>query len=263
MPAFYAHDRFGKQVAEHLDDELKKTVKEHFRQFRIGLQGPDLLFFYRPYRPNRVARYGNHLHDISAYPFFQNAIRIVRKKGRKSREYAYLMGFVCHFILDSECHPYVEAYIKESGVRHLEIEEEFEKMLLRADGKDPFAYPLAKLVPVDIATADAIWPFYDGIGRKKILQCLKDMRMVKRIFTAPGPFKQKVINGALRLSGKYAEMKGLMNQRIDNARCGKSNEELMRRFDASVELAVQMLESLDESIWKRKELNERFDRAFS
>lgn len=52
---------------------------------------------------------------------------MVRKRGESSREYAYLMGFVCHFILDSECHPYVEEYIEKSGVQHLEIEEEFEK----------------------------------------------------------------------------------------------------------------------------------------
>ena len=50
-------------------------------------------------------------------------------------------------------------YIEKSGVQHLEIEEEFEKKLMRKDGKDPFSYPLARLVPVDIATADAIWPF--------------------------------------------------------------------------------------------------------
>lgn len=42
MPAFYAHDRFGKEVSARLDGELKQIVKKHYRQFRIGLQGPDL-----------------------------------------------------------------------------------------------------------------------------------------------------------------------------------------------------------------------------
>lgn len=69
MPAFYAHDRFGKKVAERLPKTLQQTVKRHYRQYRIGLQGPDLFFFYQPYRPNRVTKYGNHLHDISAMPF--------------------------------------------------------------------------------------------------------------------------------------------------------------------------------------------------
>nr|WP_307998395.1 zinc dependent phospholipase C family protein [uncultured Merdimonas sp.] len=263
MPAFYAHDRFGKKVAERLPKGLKATVKGHYRQYRIGLQGPDLFFFYQPYRPNRVTKYGNHLHEISAMPFFEHAVKVVRKKGEKSREYAYLMGFVCHFILDSECHPYVESYIKKSGVQHLEIEEEFEKKLMRMDGKDPFSYPTARLVPVDIATADAIWPFYENISRKTVMQSLKDLRLIKRLFTAPGRIKHGAVNTALKMTGHYASMKGLMNQRKDNPKCRESNEELMKHFDAAVDLAVRMIISLDESIWTRKELDERFDRTFS
>ena len=188
---------------------------------------------------------------------------MVRKKGAASREYAYLMGFVCHFILDSECHPYVESYIEKSGVQHLEIEEEFEKKLMRMDGKDPFSYPLARLVPVDIATADAIWPFYDNISRKTVMQSLRDLRLIKQIFTAPGAVKYKMVNTGLKLSGHYADMKGLMNQRRDNPKCEESNEELMRRFDEAADLAARMIISLDESIWSRKELDERFDRTFS
>ena len=58
-------------------------------------------------------------------------------------------------------------------------------------------------------------------------------------------------------------MKGLLNQRKDNSKCRVSNEELMKRFDSAVDLAVRMIVSLDESIWTRKELDERFDRTFS
>ena len=75
-------------------------------------------------------------------------------------------------ILDSECHPFVEEYIKKSGVQHLEIEEEFEKLLLRMDGKDPFAYPLAEMIPADGTTAEAICPFYDDITEKTALSLL-------------------------------------------------------------------------------------------
>lgn len=262
MPAFYAHDRFGKEVSARLDGELKQIVKKHYRQFRIGLQGPDLFFFYRPYFPNKISKYGNHLHDISAYPFFQHAVKIIRKKGRKTREYAYLLGFLCHYILDSECHPYVETYIARSGVHHLEIEEEFEKMLMRADGKDPFSYPLATLIPVDIATAEAIRPFYEKMTSKIVLRSLKDMRMIKRLFTTRTSGKQALINTAMKMTGKYASMKGLMNQRIDNPKCRESNQELKRRFDDAVGLAVKMAEGLDASIQTGKELEKRLDRTF-
>lgn len=262
MPAFYAHDRFGKEVAARLDGEVKQIVKRHYRQFRIGLQGPDLFFFYRPYMPNRVSRYGNHLHDISAIPFFEHGVKVVKKRGRKTREYAYLLGFLCHFILDSECHPYVETYIGRSGVQHLEIEEEFEKMLMRLDGKDPFTYPLAKLVPVDIATAEAIRPFYENVSGRIILRSLKDLRLVKRLFTPRNAGKQALINTAMKMTGKYAKMKGLMNQRVDNPKCKESNEELKRRLDDAVDLAVKMIDGLDETVRTGKELEKRLDRTF-
>lgn len=262
MPAFYAHDRFGRKVFSRLDGEIRQTIQNHKSQFRIGLQGPDLFFFYKPYLPNKVTKYGNHLHDISAYPFFRHGVAVVREKGRTSKEYAYLLGFLCHFILDSECHPFVEAYIKKSGVQHLEIEEEFEKRLLRMDGKDPFAYPLADLVPTDEMTAEAICPFYENMTEDVVLSSLKGLRLIKRLFTAPGRLKHDTINTVMKLTGKYPYMKGLMNQHRDNMRCRKSNHELQQRFDAAVELAVHMMYSLDETIQTGKELNQRFDRTF-
>ena len=164
MPAVYAHYRFGAKVSRKLPEDLRKIVTTYHPQFTIGLQGPDIFFFYRPYRKNRIARYGNHLHEIPAREFFEHGVRVVKGTGRESGEYAYLLGFLCHFILDSECHPYVSEMIGETGVLHLEIEEEFEKALLRKDGKDPFAYETARLIPADRATASAIRPFYQGIS---------------------------------------------------------------------------------------------------
>ena len=262
MPAFYAHDRFGRKVFARLDGEIRQTIEQHSSQFRIGLQGPDLFFFYRPWKANRVSRYGNHLHEISAAPFFRHAAGVVRKKGRTGPEYAYLLGFVCHFILDGECHPFVDAYIRRSGVQHLEIEEEFEKLLLRMDGKDPFAYPLAELIPADPETAEAVAPFYAHMEPETVLRALKDMRLVKRFFTAPGRLKHDAINTGLKVTGKYPYMKGLMNQHRDNLRCRRSNRELLRRFDGAVDLAVKMIGSLDETIRTGKELEKRFDRTF-
>lgn len=262
MPAIYAHNRFGAKVSEHLEGELKTTVKNHYTQFRIGLQGPDIFFFYKPYRRNKVAEYGIHLHGISAYPFFEHAVRVIRKKGRDSREYAYLMGFICHYILDSECHPYVSRMIKVTGAEHMEIEEEFEKKLLRMDGKDAFKYQLADLVPTDRLTAEVISPFYSGIGSAAVWESLKTLKLVKRLFRAPNGLKRGMLNAALKISGKYREFNGLVHQRVDNPRCSRSNEGLQRRFDKAVDIAVNMIYSFDETVQTGKELERRFDRTF-
>lgn len=262
MPALYAHDRFGAQVSRQMQGDLKEIIQKYYTQYEIGLQGPDIFFFYKPYCSNKVNRYGYHLHEVSAYPFFRHAVKVVREKGRYSREYAYLLGFLCHFVLDSECHPYVEEMIQKTGVQHLEIEEEFEKKLLRMDGRDALAYPVADLVPTDESTAKAIAPFYHKVHPRIVRSSLRYLKLVKRLFTAPGVCRQTVINTVMKLSGKYPKMKGLMNQRIDNPRCGESNEGLMQRFDDAVELAVTMINCFDESVKSGKKLPERFDRTF-
>ena len=127
MPAFYAHNRFGEKVAQKTDGELNEIISKYYVQFQIGLQGPDIFFFYRPWKSNRVSKYGYHLHEVSAASFFTHALTVVKEKGRDSREYAYLLGFICHYILDSECHPYVSEMMEALDVEHLEIEEEFER----------------------------------------------------------------------------------------------------------------------------------------
>ncbi|MDO4321677.1 MAG: zinc dependent phospholipase C family protein [Lachnospiraceae bacterium] len=263
MPAIYAHDRFGTEVSERVNNELRETINRHYTQYQIGLQGPDIYFFYRPWGKNKVNQYGSHLHAVSAYPFFEHALRVVRHMGRGSREYAYLMGFICHFILDSECHPYVAWMIKETGVQHLEIEEEFEKMLLRMDGQDALAYPLAGLVPTDRETAEAIAPFYGkGITPEITQRALKDLKLVKRLFTRPGAAGQAVINTSMKILGNYDRMKGLMNQRRDNPACKESSQGLLQRYENAVPVAVRMIESFDETVRRGGRLNVRFDRTF-
>lgn len=278
MPALYAHDRFGAEVFRSLDGELEEIISKYYTQYQIGLQGPDIFFFYGAHTNNKVVRFGEHLHEVSAYPFFRHGVKLVQEKGRDSREYAYLLGFLCHFILDSECHPYVEEMIQVTGVQHLEIEEEFEKLLLRIDGRDPLAYPLAELVPTDEVTARTIQPFYPVREEKKpfsgesesqyipvpvIQRALKDLKWIKKLFTAPQPWKQKLINQIMDATGAGKMLRGVMNQQTDNPNCKETNAELKRKFEDSVELAVQMMENLDAAVQNKITLNTRFDRTFT
>lgn len=263
MPAFYAHYRFGKITADRTEGQLKEIIEKHRTQFEIGLQGPDLFFFYKPYTGGgKVAKYGHHLHQVSAYPFFQHGLHVVETYGRDSSQYAYLLGFICHFVLDGACHPYVAEAIKASGVQHLEIEEEFEKFLLSADGEDPVGFPFARLVPEDDETCMAVAPFYKGITDKQVKISLSDLKRVKKLFTAPGFLKQGTINTLMKMTGKHAHLKGLMNQRKNNPKCGESNRELMVRFDRAVETALEMMNCFDRSLIRGEALDKRFDRNF-
>ena len=135
----------------------------------------------------------------------------MKKAGRDSPEYAYLMGFLCHFVLDSECHPYVGEMIGKTGVQHMEIEEEFEKFLLRMDRRNPFTYPIAKLVPTDKVTAKAIAKFYQPMDRRTVRGALRWLKFVKKLFTQEKPWKQKGINEIMKAVGKYEQYRGVLH----------------------------------------------------
>ena len=49
MPAMYAHDTFGRKVAAKLPLLVKRPILQYPQMFRVGLQGPDVLFFYNPF----------------------------------------------------------------------------------------------------------------------------------------------------------------------------------------------------------------------
>ena len=111
-------------------------VRQGKDAFLIGLHGPDLLCYYRPFGKNRINQQGTRMHRELAAGFFE--------KGKEEYEKdhdpvlrAYLYGFLCHFILDSECHPYISCYMEEHGLGHLEIETDFERYLLEKSGHDP------------------------------------------------------------------------------------------------------------------------------
>ena len=115
MPCIYAHNSFGKEVQKMLPKPLKNTIRRHPAAFRIGLQGPDFLFFYHPLLKCKTNQLGYHQHSHAFDAFLAYEQPIIRKLGTDSAAYAYLLGYICHFALDSECHTYIIPKSTEAG----------------------------------------------------------------------------------------------------------------------------------------------------
>lgn len=49
MPSTYAHYRLGQEVLKNLPAKEKRLIEQHKELFDIGLHGPDILFYYKPY----------------------------------------------------------------------------------------------------------------------------------------------------------------------------------------------------------------------
>ncbi|MBO7677496.1 MAG: zinc dependent phospholipase C family protein [Erysipelotrichaceae bacterium] len=134
MPTTYAHWRFGCECIETLPQNLKDIVHSYRELFDIGVHGPDIFFY--DLRHKDVVDYGYQTHYRSGRDFFENAIRVYKSNSEdKDAMMAYMLGFLSHFALDSQCHGYVDRKKEVSGISHNKVESEYDAHLMRQEGK--------------------------------------------------------------------------------------------------------------------------------
>ena len=116
MPSTYAHYRLGQQVRRELEGNERKIIEKYPQLYLIGLHGPDILFYYKPLRPNPVNQIGYDLHGHSGKEFFERAKNIINSQKEKEPFLAYTYGVLNHFALDVSCHGYIDEKIAASGI---------------------------------------------------------------------------------------------------------------------------------------------------
>lgn len=241
MPATYAHYRFGQEVRKNLPEKEKKIVEEFPELFMIGLHGPDIFFYYKPFSKNRVRQIGNDMHKRAGKDFFGPAAEVVRAHEGNHAYLAYLYGFICHFALDVACHGYVDEKIAKSGISHTEIEAEFDRMLMVKDGHDPIRYkPTGHIVP-SLENAEIIQAFFEAADSTQILDTLKGMVSYLNLLVAPSKGKRFLIDTVLKLTGNYEDLHGLVINYVSNKDCADSTKELSDRYGQAKTQAVSLI----------------------
>lgn len=241
MPATYAHYRFGQEVRKNLPEKEKKIVEEFPELFLIGLHGPDIFFYYKPFSKNRVRQIGNDMHKRAGRDFFGPAAEVVRAHEENHAYLAYLYGFICHFALDVACHGYVDEKIAKSGISHTEIEAEFDRMLMVKDGHDPIRYkPTGHIVP-SLENAEIIQAFFEAADSTQILDTLKGMVSYLNLLVAPSKGKRFLIDTVLKLTGNYEDLHGLVINYVSNKDCADSTKELSDRYGQAKTQAVSLI----------------------
>lgn len=264
MPCIYTHNSFGQKAAALLPEELQSIVKKYPNEFRIGLQGPDFLFFYHPLLKLRTNRIGYWQHGQTMAAYLESLLPYLRKKGTDNGTYAYLLGYICHFVLDSECHSYVIPQSEKPGYNHLVIENEFDRFLLRRDGFLPVTYPIWKVIPCGEKIIKSIYHAYRplGLSQKKIRRALRGMRFYKRILTSGCTIKRFLIRLLMKLSLHYAELEGHMMTLRPKKYAEETNQQLQERFDKALPLAKELLCDFHLSVTTGKPLHDRFSCTF-
>ena len=145
MPAIVAHDTFGKQAYELIREEVGSS-KDRVEAFLLGNQGPDPLFYVvADPTLSDWHRLGNRLHREKTDEVLAAMKRSLAVLSDSDAEIgrAYMLGFLCHYLLDSTVHPlvYAQEYaLCDAGIAglsrangdavHATIECEFDEVMM-------------------------------------------------------------------------------------------------------------------------------------
>ncbi len=261
MPTTYAHYTFGQEVLENLNDEIKSMINKNKDLYNIGLHGPDILFYHKPLKSNPISRKGNELHEQHASLFFENARREIMKSEDYNASCSYILGFICHFMLDSYCHPYIRLF-ENDELTHGEIETEFDRFIMLMHNKKPVSFRPTSHIVADEYGARIISSFFEGISDEDILKSLRSMKFNLNLLVAPSIFKRYIIFGGLKLSGNYKNMRGLIMNYEPNIECVELNISLYDLYEKAAVNAAEIIHEYYSNLNTRESINSYFDRSF-
>lgn len=118
------------------------------------------------------------LHARPAAEFFEQAWKKGKELPANRGGFAYLYGFICHFVLDHSCHGYIEEKMQKSGVTHAEIEVKFDRMLLEKHGHNPITSHLTNHIPTDATCAGVIAEFFPEVTKQEVQQAVSGCNSV-------------------------------------------------------------------------------------
>lgn len=239
MPSIYAHYRFGAQLIAKMPPKTQRTVTRFRQLYDMGLHGPDILF-YQTLLPGGKLR--DQFHAQTGTIFFERVCRNIRLRPSEGAR-AYLYGVLAHYALDSLSSPFIHRMAKEKNLSKDAIITEFDRYLLKTDGKiPPHLHDLSghiQLTPGECATVAA---FYPNIRPAAVGKAVDHMAKITHLLSLPqGQQRQWMKAGVGLLLPK-------MNDRImpphPNRACAALNPSLMRLYDMAADRYPLLLEQL-------------------
>lgn len=112
MPDIISHYLFGLDTTKQIQDNaIYQAIKSNRNLFFIGCQGPDPMYYHKPYKKHNFSFIAARMHTEDTGYFLSSALCYVKKYRDTPAIYepclAYVAGLLCHYALDTSCHPYI------------------------------------------------------------------------------------------------------------------------------------------------------------
>ncbi len=112
MPATITHAIFAEDIYKNLPKKYQRIISKEKTSLLMFAQSTDPMMFYSIFSiktPKNLLDFSHTFHTTNTNLFFTNLITYMKKEKSylDPQTLAYLYGFICHFCLDSTCHPYI------------------------------------------------------------------------------------------------------------------------------------------------------------
>lgn len=115
MPAFSTHYAFAVEMKEFIEQNCNFQLDTN--ALMIGTQGPDIFFFHRAIPllmyGKSYRKTGSAMHRSKPSDVFECAAKYISKSKEKEIALSYFYGYILHYALDRNCHPYIFCYQKK------------------------------------------------------------------------------------------------------------------------------------------------------
>ncbi len=221
MPNLATHYLCGLEAIKLIaNQECRELIERNINVFNLGVQGPDILFYYGiwPWSPKtKYGTIGEKFHISKVNLVFGAIIDyILRQEGNvKDVLTVYFMGFLCHNCLDSITHPYI---FYKSGFKtdedprtnlyhyyHRRFETSIDVLMCnRLLNKKVHEIKIDRLIGITVRERDVIGDMYESviasvfnfnIPGKLISRAIKDMNTVEKLLRDPHGIKKKCVAG--------------------------------------------------------------------
>ena len=127
MPYNFTHALVGLLALKQSNEAVSALVAENMGEFLIGTMGPDPYFgdgMPRPLFSRAHVDLAQKLHETDMRTIFTAMLPFAKNSAPRR---AYALGFLCHSLLDTNAHPYIEA--RYPGSLHTPSEIQIDLMM--------------------------------------------------------------------------------------------------------------------------------------
>lgn len=146
VPDIVVHNTMGNIVFDKLKSDTRDRI--NYDIYRFSVMGPDPFIFYRFFAPpfkHKYNRRSTTMHTTHTGEFFVEIAKRA-KINADDNLFSYLAGFLCHYALDGDAHPYVNMLASNDVNRHRAIEKRLDQIELERQGMDIRKRPVTRRV---------------------------------------------------------------------------------------------------------------------